>query len=1415
MRTIEQTYQKKSQLEHVLLRPDTYIGSVEKDTVRGLWIVNEEELKMEQRNLRYVPGLYKIFDEILVNAADNKVRDPTMNLVKVDIDQKENVITVWNNGKGLPVEIHKEHNIYVPELVFGHLLTSSNYDDSQKKITGGRNGFGAKLTNIYSTEFTVETYDSNTGKLYSQTWRKNMTEMKPPRIKEVAGKADFTSITFKPDLGKFSMEELEDDIVLLMKKRVYDLAGTSDPSLKVKLNGRNIPITDFKAYCKMYPIAEDMKNLQFERINDRWSVCIAASNLSFQQVSFVNHIWTLKGGKHVEHITKQIVDHIAEKLKKKKIEFKPQVAKNFLWVFVNGYVENPAFDSQTKENLTTNVSKFGSPCVLSDKVLDAVMRSAIVQRIIDAASLQTLKTLDKKTGGKSKKLDIPKLEDANEAGRKRAGECTLIITEGDSAKALAVAGLSVVGRDLWGVFPLRGKLLNVREAAPSQILGNKEIQHLMQILGLKTGEKYEDSKKLRYGHLMIMTDQDHDGSHIKGLVINFIHYFWPSLLDLPGFLVEFITPILKATQASVVKSFFSLKDFHDWAATVNTQKWKIKYYKGLGTSDAREGKEYFMDLPTHKIDFVYDGAEDNDALLLAFDKHKADERKLWLSTYRGDTIDYKVKRQRVRDFVNKELVLFSIADCERSIPSVVDGFKPTQRKILYGCFFKRIERKEIKVSQLTGIISADTAYHHGEASLQSTIVGMAQDFVGANNVNLLAPNGQFGTRDSGGKNCAQARYIFTQLTPMARALFPAVDDELLDRKSDDGKLVEPHWYLPIIPTVLVNGTRGIGTGYASFIPNFNPADLIAAVRLMLKGEPCPSLVPWYRGFTGRIAAATATSYKTYGVAKRVAPCVVNVTELPVGMWTEDFKETLRTMLQEEIIADFREHHTDTTVDFEIAMCPETIDEWEASSGGLVERFKLVNSLSTNNMVAFDRAGKLTRYADVRSIVKEFFELRLQYYGKRKQRLVDTLNGECEKLKNMVRFVLEVIGDELRVAKRKKKELLADLKRRGYKAFPPARRTPGTEVDDNEPASDNDDDDQAEATGTEATAADYDYLLGMKIWNLTVEKVEKLQEQLRRKEGELKKLLETTPEQLWEADLDNFETVWCDFERKRLAAPQVRRDEKGAKIAPAKGKGKAALNSTQRLADTHIVPPKRSEKAEKLSKADAAKQEKKAKAEASKEEREAKKAEREQKKAEREQKREGKLAQRKLLDSEDAEQEDKPSKKKPSDKVMMKESKEKPSKKSAKKDSDSEAESKPVKKPAKEAAKKKKVPMLVDNSDADSDALPVTKIGRPRKQPEKERRKAAESDSDGPARSRAKRSRKAVSYVVPSSDDEEEDEEEKGIKRKSPAKKGKKPAAVASDSDPASSDDAVLSSSDNSDESSEDEKPVKRRRLLPQ
>lgn len=416
-------YKKMSQHEHIIKRPDTYIGPVILEQ-EETWVYDEASEKMIKKSISYVPGLFKVFDEILVNAADNLQRDPEgMDTLKVDIDLKNNEISIYNNGQGIPILVHNEHKVYIPEMIFGQLLTSSNYNDDEERTTGGRNGFGAKLTNICSTKFEVETVDSNKQLKYKQTWTNNMYNKSEPKITPCPKDAkDYTRVTFTPDLNRFSGMKslLDNDTVLLMKKRVYDIAATCQGNLKVYLNKERIDTNackDFKHFVKLHLQPDNKDSIVHKIFNDRWEVAIGLSDGQAEQVSFVNSINTLKGGTHVNYIAEQLIKEIVLHINKKEknLNIKPQYVRNHLFIFVNALIVNPSFDTQTKTNLTTKKSQFGSKCELDDKFIKQVLKSGIVDHVTQYAEFQSNKQLTKNDGKKKGRISVPKLEDANDA----------------------------------------------------------------------------------------------------------------------------------------------------------------------------------------------------------------------------------------------------------------------------------------------------------------------------------------------------------------------------------------------------------------------------------------------------------------------------------------------------------------------------------------------------------------------------------------------------------------------------------------------------------------------------------------------------------------------------------------------------------------------------------------------------------------------------------------------------------------------------------------------------------------------------------------------------------------------------------------------------------------------------------------
>lgn len=1148
-----------------------------------MWVYNRETEAMEFRDVSYVPGLYKILDEIIVNAADNKQNDQNMDEIRITMDKEAGEFSVWNNGRGIPIEIHKKDGIYIPEMIFGHLLTSSNYDDDQQKVTGGRNGYGAKLCNIFSTEFTLETADSVNMKKYKQTWTDNMGKMGKAKITDLKKPDDFTKVTFKPDFKRFGMEGIDEDFEALVARRVYDLAGTS--KCAVKFNGVRVPVRTFKKYMEMYTKAikkergeeaiNDKTEIITESPDSRWEIGFAVSDGSFQQVSFVNSIATTSGGTHVNYIADQICNKLAETLKKKNktgAALKATQIRNHIFLFVNCLIVNPAFTSQTKEQLTTKASQFGSKCVLSDEFLKKIQKTQVMDNILHFAAQKADQIMKKTDGHRRTRMNNSKLTDANKAGTKDGHLCTLLLTEGDSAKALAVAGRSVVGPDYFGVFPLRGKLLNVRDASVDQISKNAEIQNIKNFLGLQHKKEYTDTKGLRYGHLMIMTDQDHDGSHIKGLLINYFQVAFPSLLKIPQFLLEFITPIVKVWKGDVrnptnVQSFFTMPEYEAWKKEHAHEKgWSKKYFKGLGTSTTEDGEEYFRDLDRHLKQFHVMRDHEPALIDLAFSKKKSDERKEWLRQFKpgtfleqkGDTITYD-------DFINKELILFSMADNIRSIPSVIDGFKPGQRKVMYACFKKNI-RKEIKVYELGGYVSAETAYQHGDASMQQTIIALAHDFVGSNNINLLEPGGNFGSRLMGGADAASPRYIYTRLSPFARRIFHQHDDALLKYNTDEGQKIEPEFYVPIVPMILINGAEGIGTGWSTSIPNYNPEDVVDNIRRLIKGEPLEPMKPWFRGFTGEVVGLGGEKFQFRGRMSMIGDNEVEITELPVRTWTQEFKDRLEEIIKGDKMApfvkDYKDYNTHRQVHFIIQL-----DEKHAKKAieeGLEDKFKLTKTIAATNLVAFDPEGRITKYNSTDDILKEFYYVRLKYYEQRKQHMLNDLQKQLDRLSNQARFITMIIDGKLVISKKPKSQLMQELKDKKFTPLSNKATDDPTEkskeLDEVLNESDDESDSADDISGIPSDA--YDYLLSMPLWSLTKERVERLRRQIGDKETEVDELIKLSKEDLWLRDLDDFMEGWRTFlaeehDRELKSKKKARRASTKVKTANASRKKRKA------------------------------------------------------------------------------------------------------------------------------------------------------------------------------------------------------------------------------------------------------------------
>lgn len=962
------------------------------------------------------------------------------------------------------------------------------------------------------------------------------------------------------------------------------MSGVVNKKLSVYFNSKKIQISNFKSYCNYYLKGFTKKNDTEDTLTayfttDRWEVLAGASEGDFHQVSFVNSICTIRGGTHVDYLVNQMCEglQIEAQKKVKKIKIKNHIIKSNIFLIVNCLIENPAFDSQTKETLITKKDNFGSQAPLTEKFMKDLLKTGIIDQIIfQAQARENIRMQNKLKGTKKVRLlGINKLEDANKAGTKDSHLCTLIVTEGDSAKALAMNGLEIVGRDYYGVYPLRGKFLNVREAPNATILKNQEVSQLIEIIGLKVGMKYDEGfASLRYGSLMIMADQDHDGSHIKGLVINFIHHFWPSLVKSNKFLKEFVTPIIKASKGAQVHPFFTIQDFKEWAeARLNDLKgWNIKYYKGLGTSDDKEAKEYFRNISIHEIKFSWSGQDDDEAVDLAFNKKKTDDRKEWLAGFDPlVAVDHKIKTLRYFDFIHKELIHFSIANNQRAIPNICDGFKTGQRKIIFSCF-KRKLTKEIKVAQLAGYVAEHSEYHHGEQNLADTIIGMAQTFVGSNNINLLLPNGQFGTRAMGGKDSASARYLHTALNKITRCIFPEADDHILNYIEEDGRLVEPTYYMPVIPMVLVNGMDGIGSGWSTSIPNYCPRTICRNILGKLRGEEFFRMDPWYKGYTGEIItnAGKDNSYLSKGTFEYDDDeHMIEISELPLKKWTRDYKNYIEQMMMENdskvcLIDDMREYHTSRKVCFKLFL---SSNQRSLKDQEIEKTFKMTSTISVNNMVLFNKDLKLQKFSNELAILEAFYKIRLEHYQLRKNYLLSKITRDIEILDNKIRFLLDVTDEKVIVFKKKKKEIVKQLIERGYTKYSELPRIKSSLEDNLILKLQNKQEEAVEGQGdaedpitniqriqieemvnpdeakTNKEAKEFDYLVTQQIWALSEDLIEKYRKDLEKLRTDFEALNNKKIKEMWREDIEHMIEVLDKIEAEEQK--QIEKDDKKA------------------------------------------------------------------------------------------------------------------------------------------------------------------------------------------------------------------------------------------------------------------------------
>jgi len=1239
--------------EHARKRPENYIGSTVTSSSEQWIIKNGEETAVLER-IRFNQGLFNIVREILSNAIDNVWRSKekkSKNLVKkieIGVDSISGEIYVWNDGFCIPVhKIESEYTDhrtgktvteqrYPAELYFGEFLAGTNYDDEETRKTSGKNGMGASAANAFSTKFRVECANPDDKEKFVQEYSNGGMTRNEPQITKFRNSKGYTLITFTPDYKYFKYPSLDsqgidDEFISILRLYAHEVAMITGVLVKFVLNeeSSSIKIPSLEKYARLfYPDA--VENKMTSIIAPNGDECVIMENdlpemdalENIPQISFVNGVKTKNGGIHTDGWRDAIIPSVVRtfngRKNKEKIKASAKEIYPYLTLFIRVEVDKPQFDSATKDRFDGTIEiidKDGEKTkILNDdyklfnarskpqkeewnRTLEVVVKKMLKWNFVFLLEEKILAKLDramtKKEGTAKSKVSDPKIHDANKAGGKESHKCTGIITEGDSAKTLAITGISSLekGQDYNGVMSIKGKFINVQNASTRQVNNNEEIQRVKKFYGLRHGLDYsidENFKTLRYGKAYIMADADDDGIHICGLLLNFFYRFYPELIK-RGYVESLSTPVAAAIfkGASKVKKnkgnltnpakllFYSNPEFRKWYFSDESKQKKIEeieYIKGLGSIDRKDASIYFREKKV--VSFFIEGDED-DIMDLGFSEKRADSRKEWItrdmikkrecedeedeedelvldldSEEKPDENELILENEEDNDkrgnlvvlgtldqpdfvydgklglssFVNRHLIIYHKMALRRALPCVWDGLKESQRKILFTAIVK--DYKKVRdLEKFTGAVKETAGYHHGSASLYEASVKMAQGFTGSNNIPLLVDKGMYGSRLCGGKDHAAPRYLKTMMEKITRVIFSAEDDPLLEKLIVDDEEAEYNFFMPILPMILVNGSKGVASGYSTDIPCYNPLEIVKWIEEWLNGDTScvPELIPWYRDYGGKIEliknkAGKAYQWKSTGILEKGTGAEKgwwHIRDLPIGLWTDTFKMWLEfmetntipkgkkwTKKENKCLADIKSYCGPNNVHFMIKPTKDFIPDIETSGNLSI----MIKRKSLKNIVAIDENNYPHRFSSPEAILKFFCPTRLEYYGLRKSHILKVLRHDLMKATNKYRFAKAVKDKKLDLHK--------------------------------------EDEDLIEVLGNETWKFDklphgsekkltFDYLLNMQMRSMTVKRLEELKKEADKLRREIGILEGKSSKDLWREDLEKFKKVYKEFiiERK--------------------------------------------------------------------------------------------------------------------------------------------------------------------------------------------------------------------------------------------------------------------------------------------
>ncbi len=1129
---------------HAIACPGMYIGNINQTATKSYIMDGPDKIVTKEIN---VPeGFQRIYIEVISNAIDNciKSKNRSVNPGTIDVSMDNESITITNYGLGIPVEpLPSNPKIYLPEMIFAHPMSGSNLNTTKVNKDGsisivekkdregsGVNGLGVKLVGIYSKRVAVDLGDGKNR--YTQEYHNNLGLIQPPTITKCS-KKPWVTVRYWPDLAYFGYKDsFPPEVQQLFMKSVADASFVA--GVKCTFNDHNFDFTKLANYAKLYfgdtPIAT--------YISDDLSIAIAATPKVHQHCCFTNGIYNRDGGIHYNKCIEKVCEIIREQYKDQEGNYliDPAQIRNNISILVSYQVTNPIIEGQSKNILRgpwtkrtkNNAIKFTDASIQKIcKVLDSVLGD-----IIHAADL---KKLTKTDGDKKSYVEIDKLLDANWVLNKmdRTEDTALFVGEGASATSLLKAILQYMrhGSDGNGVLTLKGKILNVRNSKVDRIIANKEIANIKQSLGLKEGMTFKTQSdiynNLRYGAIVLACDADVDGKHIIGLFLNYLHFFFPSLLRLK-FVYFLRTPIVivykNPSKKDILYRFYTEEKYREWQEkNKNVNRGSVRYIKGLGTLNKLDMKQELVDSGGlgNRVLFEHDSLTD-EKILLAFDKSLSNKRKDWIMSYDQSKEFESLNILPISFFIDNEFIQFSVSDNIRSLPHAFDNLKDSQRKIIWSALeYWKTQQPEQKTVDFASYVSNKTHYHHGPAALVEAAVGMAQDFTSSNNLPLLQGSGQMGSRFASGDDAAQPRYTFITKSWCLDYLFPTKNRQLEVNQIIETQEAEPHHLFPILPVSLFNGCHGIGTGFRITLMPYNPLDVIKWYQTYLKGGAPSALVPWFRGFKGSVSikvfnkktvellndqddveevedkddvfqpdnVGIVAGKKTLVVEGKytVNGDTIHITEIPIGRSTDSYTKYYQKLQKEGLFKQLIQKNTDVEIDMKL----KGVKDIE----NMIPKLRLVRRFGLSNIYMLDFNLKPIYFNDVSEYCKYFAKYNLEFYKDLKLREISNYKKSIVYSQKRLNFFKDIIHGKIKFSNndglpRNKEEILNNMKELGH---------------DLELAKEN-----------------------FKITGLSKNILEKLQNSINTMESELQKLEKMSEQDLWLSDIAEFEREYLKY-----------------------------------------------------------------------------------------------------------------------------------------------------------------------------------------------------------------------------------------------------------------------------------------------